>query len=357
MAPPAVVIDADAALVGRDLEEVPQARLVVEADSVTRIGTRASVEAPPGAEMIDASGLSVLAGFIDAHVHIGFADPLDVARGGVLTARDLGWPPDDIFPLAETSLGSGFVGPRILAAGTMITAPGGYPTRAAWAPAGTGAPVSTTDEAQSAVRANVERGAAVIKIALNPPVGPTLSLELLRAVVGEAHAAGLKVTGHIYGLGELHKALDAGVDELAHMLMSPETIPAPTLQRMVEQDVAVVPTLSIRSGSDRLIAIDNLRRFRDLGGRVVYGTDLGNEGPEPGIDRTEVQAMAEAGMTSLEILRSATVDAAQWLGISDAGALEEGGRADLIGVHGDAARDVESLWDVKLVMRGGRRLL
>lgn len=357
MTPPAVVVDAAAALAGRDLEVLPQARLIIEGGAVSRIGKEDSVVVPPGAEVIDASGMTVLPGFIDAHVHIGFADPLDVARAGVLTVRDLAWPPDDIFPLAEASRGDDFPGPRILAAGTMITAPGGYPTRAAWAPEGTGAPISTKEAAEQAVRSNVERGAAVIKIALNPPVGPTLSLELLRAVVESAHAAGLRVTGHIYGLNELEKALDAGVDELAHMLMSPERIPAPMLQRMVEQGVAIVPTLSVRTGSDRLIAIDNLRRFREMGGRVVYGTDLGNEGPKPGIDRTEVNAMAEAGMSALEIVRSATVDSAEWLGLSDAGVLEEGRRADLIGVRGDPSADVGCLTKLGLVMREGRRLL
>lgn len=351
-----LAIEAPAALVGRELELVRDARVVIEGGRITAIGPSDRVDLPDEAELIDATGMTLAPGFVDAHVHIGFAEPSEVARRGVLTVRDLGWPPDEIFPLVEASQETSFRGPRIVAAGTMITVPGGYPTRAAWAPAGTGAPVSSVAEAEAAVAANISLGATVIKVALNPPVGPTLPFELLVAVVDAAHEAGLKVTGHIFGLEELNKALEAGIDELAHMLMSPERIPTETLQRMVDDTVAVVPTLSIRSGSDRLIAIDNLRRFRGLGGRVVYGTDLGNEGPLPGIDRAEVQAMAEAEMSPLEIVRSATVEAAHWLGLSDTGVLQEGVRADLIGLRGDPTIDETSLTKVGLVLREGRRL-
>lgn len=355
MAPDVVFIEASAALVGKELTLVPEAGVLIEDGAIAAIGPASTIDLPREVSRIDARGLTLIPGFIDSHVHIGFADPAEVAAKGVTTVRDLAWPPDQIFPLVERSVDDQ-TGPLILGAGPMLTAPGGYPTRASWAPTGTGAPVTTATEAAAQVRANVDRGASVIKVALNPPAGPVLSLELLQAIVDAAHRADLKVTGHVYGLEELDKALDAGVDELAHMLMSPERIPQATLERMVAQGMAVVPTLSIRSGSDRLIAIDNLRRFHGLGGKVVYGTDLGNGGPKPGIDPTEVRAMAEADMTPLEIVRAATVDAAAWLGLRDRGILEEGARADVVGLSGNPASDVRSLTSVKLVLRGGRRL-
>jgi imidazolonepropionase-like amidohydrolase len=350
----ALVIEGATVLTGPDLKPRPDASIVVEAGVITSIGSKDEIEVPRDARTLDASGLVLSPGFIDAHVHIFFHSPADVLAGGVTTVRDLAWPPDDIFPVVEESRSTSFDGPQVLAAGPMITAPDGYPTSAGWAPDGTGHPVSTPEEARAAVDEAHSRGAAVIKVALNPPAGPTLSAELLSAVVEAAHDHGLKVTGHVYGLDELAKAIAAGVDELAHMLMSTEEIPDAMLEEMVAADMAIVPTLSIRYESDRALAIDNMRRFIEAGGSVIYGTDLGNAGPGPGIDALETQAMAEAGMEPPDIIRSATVDAARWLDLDDAGVLAPGMRADIVGFAEGALTDVGALSDPQLVVRGGR---
>ncbi len=349
-----IAIENAYALLGRDLEPLNDATIVIEDGTITAIGSGAETPVPEGAERLDATGITVVPGFIDAHVHIGFASPEQVLANGVTTVRDLAWPPDRIFPLVEASRDDAYNGPTIHAAGPMITAPDGYPLRAGWAPAGTGVAVTTPTEARAAVDATVERGASVIKVALNPPVGPTLSRNLLEEVVNAAHNSGLKVTGHIYGLGELDKALDAGVDELAHMLMSSERIPDSVLERMVRDEVAIVPTLSIRYGRDKRIAIDNLKRFHGAGGRVVYGTDLGNAGPAPGIDRKEVKAMAKAEMSPLNIIRAATTQSAAWLGLEDVGTLSVGMKADIVGLRGDATADIKALTQVAFVVRRER---
>jgi imidazolonepropionase-like amidohydrolase len=349
-----IVIRGGRALVGAALEELDDAVIVVEAGKITKIGSGGDVDVPAGAEAVDASGFTLTPGFIDAHVHIGFYPPAQVLAGGVTTVRDLAWPPERIFPLVEESRSDGFDGPRVIAAGPMITTPGGYPTNAGWAPPGTGLPVISPEEARAAVAQVHEEGAAVIKVALDPQVGPTLPLELLRAVVDAAHEKDLKVTAHIYGLDELRKAIEAGVDELAHMLMSAEKIPDQIIEQMVSAGMTIVPTLSVRHGLDRRMAIDNLRRFLGAGGRVVYGTDLGNAGPRPGIDRKEVKAMAKAGMSASEIIRSATVDSAAWLGLDDTGVLNPGMRADIVGFRGNPTTDTKALSAVGLVVRGTR---
>lgn len=320
---------------------------VIEGLSVNRKG---SVSA---GRHIDLDGALLLPGFIDSHVHIGFFSPAEVLRGGVTTARDLGWPREEIFALARRSERPDFPGPLILAAGPMLTAPGGYPTRAAWAPAGTGLPVADEHEGAQAVAALARDGADVIKVALNAEVGPTVSEGVLSSITAAAHAHGLRVTAHIYGLAELQKALDAGVDELAHMLMSEEIIPPHMLDQMLQQETVVVPTLGIHPPASRATAIKNLRAFATAGGTVVYGTDLGNEGPLPGIDRREIEAMHAAGMTAAEIIRSATVTARTVLQLQS-GLLEEGLPADLIAVPMEATRSPGALADVKFVMRGGR---
>jgi imidazolonepropionase-like amidohydrolase len=342
------LISGGAALIGEELERADVATVSIEGELIAAIDTSGTHDG------IDATGLTLIPGFIDTHVHIGFHSPASVLTGGVTTVRDLAWPPELIFPMVERSMAAGSDGPRILAAGPMLTVAGGYPTRAGWAPEGTGRVVSSHDEAEAAVEEVADAGAAIVKVALNAQVGPTLDLDTLAAIVSAAHDRGLKVTGHVFGLEELHKALDAGMDELAHMLMSPETIPDETIARMVEAGMAVVPTLSVRYGKDRKIAIENLRRFSEAGGTIAYGTDLGNQGPQPGIDKREIKAMAAAGLTGRDIVASGTTRAARWLGLDGTGVLATGARADIVGVKGDPLTDPMALTKVKLVVRGGR---
>jgi imidazolonepropionase-like amidohydrolase len=344
------------ALAGRELQLIPRASVVVTKGTITAVGDAASVSVPPGTETLDLAGLTLLPGFIDTHVHIALAEPHSVVAGGVTCVRDLGWPPDAIFELVRASESPHFDGPTVVAAGAMLTAPRGYPTRAAWAPAGTGIEVKSPSHAGDIVGDMVQRGAAIIKIALNPPVGATFDQATLAAIVDAAHAAGLRVTGHIYGVHELEKALDAGVDELAHMLMGTEAIPQPTIERMVDQHVTVVPTMAIRRGEELYVAVENLRNFVAAGGRVVYGTDLGNEGPRSGIDPGELAHMAAAGMSPRSIIASGTTRAAEWLGLDDTGVLEPGRNADIIAVRGDPLSDSAVLSDPTMVFRKGRRV-
>jgi imidazolonepropionase-like amidohydrolase len=106
----------------------------------------------------------------------------------------------------------------------------------------------------------------------------------------------------------------------------------------------VVGTLDIHAGDPSAlgIAIDNLRRFAAAGGRVRYGTDLGNGPIPPGIHVGEVRHLAEAGLDAAGILRAMTLSP-----------LREGAEADVIGVAGDPFEDLESLERIRLVVRTG----
>jgi imidazolonepropionase-like amidohydrolase len=347
------VITGATTLVGAELEPVPDSVVVIDGSTITAVGRRQEVPVPDHFKTVDGTGMTLIPGFIDAHVHIGFYPPAAVLAGGVTTVRDLGWPHELIFPLVATSQSTGFEGPRILAAGRILTASGGYPTRAAWAPAGTGLEVAGPDDAHAAVDQVARAGACIVKIALEPNAGPVLDRATLGAIVAAAHSRGLRVTGHVSGLRELDKALEAEVDELAHMLMSDEVIPEPTIRRMVDAAMTVVPTLSIFSGRAQRTAIANLHAFRRAGGRVVYGTDLGNEGPTPGIDAGEVRAMAHAGLSGVEIITSATVESARWLGLDATGAIAAGKDADLVMIDGDPSSDPHVLTAVRQVWRKG----
>jgi imidazolonepropionase-like amidohydrolase len=125
---------------------------------------------------------------------------------------------------------------------------------------------------------------------------------------------------------------------------------------MVERGMVVVPTLAIRSPEELEVALANLRAFTQSGGRAIYGTDLGNSGTSPGIDQHELRLMASAGMSPMDVLRSATVAAAEWLNLSSTGSLECGRDADIIVLGRDPLDRLKAVADVKMVFRKGRRV-
>jgi imidazolonepropionase-like amidohydrolase len=301
--------------------------------------------APEADDELEVDGF-LMPGAADRHVHIGLADPGAVLLGGVTAVRDLAWPPDVIFPLADASELPTFNGPLIRAAGAMITAPGGYPTADRWAPPGTGMQIRGAEEATSAVEGLADRGAAAIKVSLNAEAGPTPTDGELAAIVQAARERGLPVTAHVQGAGQAERALGAGVNEFAHCPWS-ERLSESVLEAAAKA-VRIVSTLDIWSFGnvtpELRRAADNMARFRAAGGTVVYGTDLGNGAIPPGIDVREVLLLRETvGMTADEILEALV-----------AGPLESGGPADLIALARDPREDLTALGDLKLVIRAGR---
>jgi imidazolonepropionase-like amidohydrolase len=304
--------------------------------------------APEGDDELEVDGFLMPAA-ADRHVHIGLADPGAVLLGGVTAVRDLAWPPDVIFPLADASELPAFNGPLIRAAGPMLTAPGGYPTNDRWAPPGTGLEIRGAEEGAKAVVALADRGAAVIKVSLNAEAGPTPTDGELAAIVQSARERGLPVTAHVQGKGQAERAVGAGVNEFAHCPWS-ERLSEAVLEAAAKA-VRIVSTLDIWSygevTAELRTAADNMARFRAAGGTVVYGTDLGNGAIPPGIDVREVLLLRETvGMTPDEILEALV-----------AGPLEPGAPADLIALAGDPREDLTALGDLKLVTRAGRVIM
>jgi imidazolonepropionase-like amidohydrolase len=280
----------------------------------------------------------------DRHVHIGLSDPAAVLAGGVTAVRDLAWPADQIFSLAGVSEMPSFDGPLIRAAGPMLTAPGGYPTRDAWAPPGTGREVTSPQDATAAVEELAGLGATAIKVSLNAESGPTPSDAALSALCDAAHAADLPVAAHAQGKGQVERALGAGVDELAH---TPWTRLSDEVIQTAATRLRIVSTLDILSfGRDTpeiRTALDNLRRFHVAGGAIVYGTDLGNGSIPPGIHTREALLMVEAGLEPEEVLE-AMIRAP----------LGPDAPADLIALAGSPLDDLSALDDVRTVIRAGR---
>jgi imidazolonepropionase-like amidohydrolase len=189
-------------------------------------------------------------------------------------------------------------------------------------------------------------GAAAIKVSLNAEAGPTPTDAELVAVVDASHERGIPVTAHAQGMGQVERALGAAIDELAH---------CPWTERLSDEIVEglaratrIVSTLDIWSfgqvTEELRIACDNLTRFRNAGGSVVYGTDLGNGAIPPGIDVREAFLLHEACRMPIDDVLAAMT----------ATRLVPGAPADLIALAADPFDELSALGDLRLVIRGGR---
>lgn len=244
----------------------------------------------------------LLPGFTDHHVHLQLhpADALEpLAAGGLSRVIDLGGDPDVLAVLAQPDPFAA----ALEFAGAFLTAPGGYPSDRAWAPAGSVREVSSADDAELAVAEQVAAGASRIKIALHADAGPVWSDDLLAEVVAEARAAGLPVVAHVEGAGQAERAIAAGVDVLAHAPFT-EALPSALVARAVAQGQRWVSTLAIHEPAEGAIALENVRAFRAAGGELLYGTDLGNGEQPLGLNPAELRALAEAGLDETAVLRA-----------------------------------------------------
>ena len=251
--------------------------------------------------------------FVDHHVHlmiVGVDALADTALAGVV---DLG-APLDLVAAARRSEGV----PRLDFAGAFLTAPGGYPVGRSWAAAGSAREVAAVAgherwalplPAETAVSEQLAFGASVIKVALNAAAGPVFDRATLDAIVAAAHERGLPVVAHVEGDGMTGLAVDAGIDVLAHTPFT-ERIDDALIARAVSAGQRWISTLFVTGPGaptpDFERAVDNLRRFHAAGGRVLYGTDLGNGEQPLGVNPAELSALAAAGLAASDLIAAIT---------------------------------------------------
>ncbi|MBG0560297.1 amidohydrolase family protein [Actinoplanes sp. NEAU-A11] len=298
---------------------------------------------------------TLLPGLVDAHVHSALVDVGTVRAGGIAAVWDLGGVPAAVRALAERAAAaaeqtrSGAVAaadqaeraapaaeqapsravaadraespadaglaarypavklPRIRYAGPFLIAPGGYPSDRSWAAAGSWREVRSAADAGAAVAEAHSAGAGLIKVTAHTG-GPQLPEPTLRALVDAAHAAGLPVVVHAEGPGTVAAALAAGADLLAHTPWTERIDDA--LLRACAARMCWISTLDIHGWGEpdpaREIAVDNLRRFREYGGTIRYGTDLGNGPLPPGVNVREIRALQSAGLPPDDVLLAMT---------------------------------------------------
>lgn len=236
--------------------------------------------------------------FTDHHVHLHLIDESALATGGIAGVVDLGGDPVALARREDHSI------PRLAYAGAFLTTRGGYPVGRSWAPPGITREITDPSThpgvpggAATAVDEQASFGASVIKAVLHDVDGPVFDAATLAAIVEVARERGLPVVAHAEGDGMPQLALDAGIDGFAH---TPFTgfVGRTFTAHAVTAGQVWISTLAIHGEDSEAaeFARVNLAGFAAAGGRVLYGTDLGNGDQPVGVNPDEVAALDRAGV-------------------------------------------------------------
>ena len=387
--------------------------VLIENEKISEVGPLQGVQAhaPRNAAVIDLSKASVLPGLIDSHAHVfvtaGSISPgenilLAVAgmsastrallgarlaredlEGGFTTIRNIGHSGIDGDAALRDAINQGWVvGPRMLASCRKLTPPGGQavqlnPVIAEKITEQEFLEVGSADDAHKAVRENLLYGADFIKVVADSG-RRFVTPEEMRAAVEEAHRSGVKVAVHATTALGIKTAVDAGVDSIEHgdevtdeelkamhdkniFLDITEGFFGGRFRSLMQKNIVLSPELDQELAAwEKKDARDTparIQRILKAGVKFAAGSDMWFD--YPGKTRgqataTMFGALHDLGMQPMEIVRAATVNAAEMIGWQDqVGTIEAGKLADLIAVNGDPLQDITELERVRFVMKGG----
>jgi imidazolonepropionase-like amidohydrolase len=400
-----VVVTADRMVdvVGGRLVERPQ--ITITDGRISAVGTQGAAGAPlnalpAGARRVDLAGLTLLPGLIDMHTHItgdprysgyrtleftdnfwtvvGVANAKKTVEAGFTTIRNVGSANFDDVAIKQGVEHGVIPGPRIVPATYAIGATGGHCDATQFPPSiSVPSPqiANGPEELRTTVRRLRKAGAEVIKFCGTGGVfsktdtvgGQQYSLTEMRALVEDAHMLGLRVAVHAHGASGIKDAIRAGVDTIEHASFADDEAFALAKQHGTWFSMDIYNDDYIlaegeRNGvfaeslaKERAVGLKQRQTFQAAvraGVKMVFGTDAGVY--PNGYNARQFATMVKWGMTPLQAIRSATVNAAEALGRSaDVGAVEVGRYGDLIGVAGDPLADVTQLQSVAFVMKGG----
>jgi imidazolonepropionase-like amidohydrolase len=352
--------------------------VIVENGRIVAVGPRERVTIPEGARIIDCTGLTIVSGFQNSHVHFTDdqwsaaaeqpASKLTKQLQAMLTRYGFTTVVDAASLLSNTvalrkRVDSGEVsGPRIMTAGLALYPPNGVPyyVRDVVPPEVLALLLqpSTPRDAESMVRNNVDGGADVIKLFTGSNITRERVLPMPRdvaaAAVTEAHRLGKLAFAHPGNVAGLEVAIEARVDVLAHVVEGTSGFTRAHLERMKRGDMALVPTLKLLGeGDDRQVIRNEVRDYAQLGGQILFGTDVGYL---PDYDPLrEYQLMEAAGLTWRQVLASLTTNpASRFHASGHRGSVEPGMEGDLVVLGSDPSRDVGAFTDVRYAIKSGQ---
>lgn len=400
VAPPELVVTAAKLLDVRTGKWLDRPSVLVRGGRIVQVASNGNdVAAGPGAKRIDLAGMSLLPGLIDMHVHLD-SDP---AYGGYtgLQFSDRFWSVLTV-PNAQRTLLAGFtsvrnvgsdafndvglreaisegkiIGPRVVTAAYAFGATGGHCDSTFFPPSmkqSSEYNADSPEEGRKRVREVRKYGAQVIKICATggvfsrntEPGQQQMSEAEMRAIVDEAHMWGLKVAAHAHGAAGIKAAIRAGVDTIEHASLIDDEGIALAKQHGAWLSMDIYNTDYTQSeGKKNGVLEDNLRKDREIGdvqrenfrrahaagAKMVFGTDAGIY--PHGLNAKQLAVMVRYGMTPIQAIQSATVNAADALGSKDVGIIEPGRWADMVAVAGDPTQDVSLLENIPVVIKAG----
>ncbi|MDE0057848.1 MAG: amidohydrolase family protein [Defluviicoccus sp.] len=358
--------------------------VVIEDRRIADIGPMPGFPATPAGEVVDVSGLTVMPGMIDCHVHLsidGDADPiaqvvgdtaamsvLRMARNaertiaaGVTTVRDLG-ARDHVDISFRRALAEGLqiAAPRLVLSGQPVTMTGGH----CWQ---FGRQADGVDDARRAAREQIRAGADCVKLMATGGIltqgneigAAQLEEAEMRAAIEEADKAGKLSAVHAHGASGIKNGIRAGVQSVEHAYFLDDE----GIGMMLDCGVWLVPTaaavdLVVKNGIESGIPPDVVEKAESAvesqratcaralrsGVRIAMGTDAGTPYNRHGENAQELAALVSLGMTPMDAIRATTIRGAELLGLSDRlGTVQVGKTADILVVDGDPLADISVL--------------
>jgi imidazolonepropionase-like amidohydrolase len=377
------------AVVGGRIYQSPDAAtiddgvLVIRDGLILAIGRRGAVSIPAGAQVLDCSGLVIVPGFWNSHVHfsegrwIG-ADSIPalslsrqlremLTRYGFVHVLDTGSILANTLALRRRIDSGEVPGPAILTTGPGFVPQHGSPfyILPAKLPELQSAAAATTQ-----VASRLQEGADAIKLFTGSVASPTrvvpMPLAVVRAATAEAHRHGRLVLAHPTNNAGVQVAVEGGVDVLAHTTPDGGPWEPGLADRMKRSRMALIPTLRLwkfelaRKGADSItierflgVAVAQLHTYVEDGGEILFGTDVGYMTEYDPTD--EYLYMQRAGMPFRQILAALTTAPARRFGVParTSGSLRPGMEADMVVLEGDPAIDIRALTRVRYTLRKG----
>lgn len=355
--------------------------------------------------IVDLREAFVLPGLIDSHVHltseqnpnarleavtlsaadrafVGARHARRTLMAGFTTVADLGGSNEAVFALRDAIRRGDVPGPRVIASGSSVSVHGGHGDANGYRDdilhvLSSESVCSGVEDCMRAVRTQVRAGADLIKITATGGVlsntaaglAQQFSEEELAAIIAAGHRMGRRVTAHAHGVDGINAFLRAGGDSIEHGTYLDEE----SIRLFRREGTWLVPTLMagdfvarVASSPDNFLTpaqtakalevgprmLAMARRAHEGGVRIAFGTDSGVSAH--GDNAGEFALLVGAGLTPLEAIQTATVNAAEHLGLSaEAGRIAPGMPADIVAVAGDPLNDVTALQRMRFVMRGG----
>jgi imidazolonepropionase-like amidohydrolase len=373
--------------------------VVIEDGKIVSLQPASDARANANTVRIELPNATILPGLIDAHTHLtmdpmfGYAElgisvPREALIGaknarltlnaGFTTVRNVGAGGYTDVALRDAIDSGGIPGPRMLVSGPPLGITGGHcddnllPFEYHHVADGVADGIAAV---QQKVRQNIKYGADLIKVCAtggvlskgDDPQASQYTLEEMKAIVTDAHRLGRKVAAHAHGAQGILWATQAGVDSIEHG----SYIDDAGIAEMKKNGTYLVPTLYLgdwflenaernhvpdfyltKAKAVMPVARKNIARAFASGVKVAFGTDAAVY--PHGLNAHEFAVMVKLGLTPLQAIQAATINAADLLGWSGKiGTLDAGAWADIVAVDGDPLKDVTALEHVKFVMKGG----